>query len=120
MNREAFEAAWEEIRAEAVRMASYAGLGRGLWSPADARDEAEDVVQNVMLRSWKKRHLYDPKRGSFEAWVLGIVRKEVEAVARQRHRRVRLVASRFGSWDPGRGDSTPPRPQRASDLRPDA
>jgi DNA-directed RNA polymerase specialized sigma24 family protein len=120
MNCEAFEAAWEEIRAEAVLVASYAGRRRGLWSPADARDEAEDVVQNVMLRSWEKRHLYDPNRGSFAAWVLASVRQEVEAAARQRNRRVRLVARRFGSWDPGRGDRTPPRRKRASDLRPEA
>jgi RNA polymerase sigma factor (sigma-70 family) len=118
MDRKEFEAGWEEIRPEAVREAVYAGLGMRLWSPAEARDEAEDVVQVVMLRTWEKRHLFNPTLGNFKGWVRASVRNEVKAMARQRRSRTRLIAREFDSWNPGRGSETPRDSELGADRQP--
>lgn len=49
---------------------------------ADPR-EAEEVVQDTLVLAWRKRHTYDPKRGSERAWLFGILRN----VASSRHRK---------------------------------
>lgn len=51
---------------------------------ADAR-EAEEIVQETLIRAWRKRDQYDPGRGSERAWLFGIARN----VAIDRHRRQR-------------------------------
>jgi RNA polymerase sigma-70 factor (ECF subfamily) len=38
------------------------------------RSEAEDVLQDAMVKIWKKANLYDPKTGSAMAWLLTITR----------------------------------------------
>ncbi len=43
-------------------------LARRLSSDADA----EDVVQEALLRAWRKRHTYDQERGSVASWLLAI------------------------------------------------
>ena len=35
-------------------------------------DERDDVVQEALLRSWKKRSQYDLRRGSLRTWLLAI------------------------------------------------
>ena len=50
--------------------------------------EAEDVVQEAFIEVWKRADQFDPRRGSGEAWVFGIVRNR--AIDRLRHRTVVL------------------------------
>ena len=56
---------------------------RGL-SPA-ARDE---VVQDVMLRVWRKAHLYDPSRAAVSTWIYTLARNA--HIDRTRRRRATL------------------------------
>lgn len=37
------------------------------------RDEVEDVVQDAMVRAWRKRDAFDPDRGSLRSWLLAIL-----------------------------------------------
>lgn len=37
-------------------------------------EQAEDVVQTVMMTVWRKVHLYTPERGSVAAWIYTIAR----------------------------------------------
>lgn len=48
-------------------------------------DHADDLVQDASERAWRKRKLFDPARGSAQAWLLTIVADQ----ARQRWRRSR-------------------------------
>ena len=48
------------------------------------RGEAEDVVQDVFLRLWRRAAAFDPQRGSFSGWLLRSVRNR--AIDRQRQR----------------------------------
>jgi RNA polymerase sigma-70 factor, ECF subfamily len=47
-----------------------AGLCRRLVGP----DTAEDLAQDVLLRVWERRAMFDPKRGPFAGWVFTIAR----------------------------------------------
>lgn len=40
------------------------------------RDMADDIVQNACLKAWDARDRFDPKRGSFKAWMFTITRNE--------------------------------------------
>jgi RNA polymerase sigma factor (sigma-70 family) len=46
-------------------------------------DHADDLVQDAAERAWRKQRLFDPSRGSAQAWLLAIVADQ----ARQRWRR---------------------------------
>ncbi len=35
---------------------------------------AEDLLQEVYVRVWERAHLFDPTRGSFVTWLMGITR----------------------------------------------
>ena len=48
------------------------------------RDTADDVVQNACLKAWKARKSFDPKRGSFRAWMFTITRNEFLQLVRKR------------------------------------
>lgn len=67
--------------------------------PADDRD---DLLQDVLVRAWRKRHTFDPARGSAQSWLL--------AVTADRARRFR-VRSRpaTASLDARPDDAAPPR-----------
>lgn len=48
-----------------------------------SKQDAEDVVQEVLLRAWRKQHTYDEQRGSVTTWLLAITAN----MARRRARR---------------------------------
>lgn len=47
------------------------------------RDTADDVVQNACLKAWQARDSFDPKRGSFRAWMFTITRNEFLQMVRK-------------------------------------
>jgi RNA polymerase sigma-70 factor (ECF subfamily) len=56
--------------------------------------QADDVVQEALIRAWRKRGQFDPGRGSASAWLLAIV------ADRARSARVRTVSEeRFEDVD---------------------
>jgi RNA polymerase sigma-70 factor (ECF subfamily) len=69
-----------------------AGFARRLSSPADW----EDVLQEALAASWRKRHQFDPARGSVRNWLLAIVADQ----AAKRWRRLRPVPAEDRSAQP--------------------
>ena len=53
--------------------------------------DADDVVQDALVRAWRKRHLYDASRGSAQAWLLAIVAEESRRTRRRRRVTSELV-----------------------------
>ena len=62
-------------------------LARRLAPQADP----EDVVQEALVRAWKKRHQFDAARGTPTTWLLAIVADRARAARRARLRRLRIV-----------------------------
>src|SRR5687768_5352553 len=56
------------------------------------RAEAEEIVQEVFLRLWRKANQFRPERGPFGAWFMTIARHHVWDVLRQRQREPSLAA----------------------------
>lgn len=48
------------------------------------RDMADDVVQNACLKAWDAKDSFDPKRGTFKAWMFTITRNEFLQMVRKR------------------------------------
>jgi RNA polymerase sigma-70 factor, ECF subfamily len=55
------------------------------------RREAEEVVQETLVRAWRKQHQYDPGRGSERAWLFGIARNVAADLHRRNVRHLRAV-----------------------------
>lgn len=72
--------------------------------PADDRD---DLLQDVLERAWRKRHTFDPARGSAQSWLL--------AVTADRARRFRVRARPPVALD-DRRDAAAPTTDRDDDL----
>lgn len=49
-------------------------------------DDASDVVQDALLRAWRRWATFDPNKGTVRAWLAAIV---VDRARRHRHRRMR-------------------------------
>lgn len=64
--------------------AAMAGFARRLSPPADW----EDVLQEALAASWRKRHQFNPARGSLRSWLLAIVADQ----AAKSRRRLRPVS----------------------------
>jgi RNA polymerase sigma factor (sigma-70 family) len=65
-------------------------------------DDAEDVVQKVMIEAWKGRGRYDPSR-PLEAWLLAIARRRsIDLLRTRKTRVVGFDALRELSGDDGR------------------
>lgn len=56
------------------------------------RAEAEEIVQEVFLRLWRKADQFQPERGAFGAWFMTIARHQVWDVLRRLHREPSLAA----------------------------
>lgn len=62
---------------------------------------AEELVQEVTLRVWRRASRYDPERGASSSWIFGIARNVAADLARARARAPLPVA------DPGEGRTDP-------------
>jgi RNA polymerase sigma-70 factor, ECF subfamily len=45
---------------------------------------AEELVQEVTLRVWRRAHTFDPRRGSAGSWIFGVARNVAADLARAR------------------------------------
>ena len=78
-------------------------------------NDAEDVVQTVMIEAWQKRHRYDPSR-PLEAWPLTILRRRaIDHLRKQKTVAVNLDTTGELSGTDGR--ETAERVAVASDMR---
>lgn len=77
---------------------------RGFFRRAGHTEDADELVQETMLRVWRSAARYDPSRASVASWVFTIARNL--RIDRARRKRVQVVAE-----DPARV----PDPDRAPD-----
>ncbi|HET7838891.1 MAG TPA: sigma-70 family RNA polymerase sigma factor [Rectinemataceae bacterium] len=68
----------------------YAALVFHLAFQSLGRESAEDLVQDSFLAVWSKAGTFDPKRGSFRAWLLQITHFRIINELRRRSRRPKL------------------------------
>jgi RNA polymerase sigma factor (sigma-70 family) len=47
---------------------------------------AEELVQEVTLRIWRRAHSFDPERGAAASWIFGVARNVASDLARERMR----------------------------------
>jgi RNA polymerase sigma factor (sigma-70 family) len=48
------------------------------------RRQAEDVAQETFVTAWRKCHVFDPRRGSVQSWLLAITRhRAIDALRRR-------------------------------------
>jgi RNA polymerase sigma-70 factor, ECF subfamily len=67
------------------------------------RNDADDVVQDAVVRAWQRRATYDPQRGSPRVWLMTLLLDQ----ARRRRVRGRRHAPVIDTADvPGIGDSS--------------
>ncbi|MFQ5880532.1 MAG: sigma-70 family RNA polymerase sigma factor, partial [Dehalococcoidia bacterium] len=62
---------------------------------------AEDVVQEVFLRLWRRPENYVPQRGRFAVWLLSVTRNRAIDEVRTRGRRLKHEATPSWSLDDG-------------------
>lgn len=82
--------------ADAVRAMhdAHAGAIRA-WARRQVADpsEADEVVQETLVRAWRGRDTYDASRGTERAWLFGIARHVVVDRHRAAQRHLRIVAT---------------------------
>lgn len=108
-DREAFGELFDRFAPRLAGMFHQSGLA------ADVRDE---LIQEVLLRVWRKASQFDPAKASVEAWVFAIARN-----ARTDHLRRPVSRARVVPLDPAYVDERAPhaeeeavRRQQARDL----
>jgi RNA polymerase sigma-70 factor (ECF subfamily) len=71
---------------------------------------AEDVVQDVFLRVWRKPDHYDTARGRFMTWLLSVARNRAidERRSRGRRQRFEVGSSPLDGEDPRGGEADDP------------
>ena len=77
---------------------------------------AEDVVQEVFLRVWRKPDQYDAARGRFLTWLLSVARNRAIDEHRSRGRRQRFEAGSLPADDEGPHSSEADDPALAAVL----
>src|SRR5262245_23923829 len=61
------------------------------------RAAAQDIVQDVFVSIWRHAHSFDPRRGTFRAWVVQITRRRVINELRSRRSRPQSEADPDGT-----------------------
>lgn len=64
-------------------VAPHLGVLRALAVREVGANDADDVVQDVLIRAWRRRRTYRAERGTARAWLVGVLFDQV------RRRRVR-------------------------------
>jgi RNA polymerase sigma-70 factor, ECF subfamily len=82
----------QDVTAFSVLYDRYARYVYVLAVTALDRAEAEEIVQEVFLRLWRKADQFRPERGPFGAWFMTIARHHVWDVSRRLHREPSLAA----------------------------
>src|SRR4051795_12069646 len=91
-NEESMRALYREYGPELYGFAVSALGDRGL---------AEELVQEVFTRVWRKAESYDPSRASFSTWLYGIARNAI--IDQKRRASVRPALSAYAVDDDQRG-----------------
>jgi RNA polymerase sigma-70 factor (ECF subfamily) len=73
---------------------------------------AEDLLQEVFVRVWERAHLFERKRGSVGAWLMGITRNICID-------QLRRLQARPQAAEPAPGDDRPSIEETLPDLTPD-
>ena len=71
----------------------YVGAVYALAAHTLGRAEAEEIVQDVFLRLWRRAAQFDPARSSFGAWFMAIARHRVLDELRRQGQHRRLAAA---------------------------
>jgi RNA polymerase sigma-70 factor, ECF subfamily len=85
----------------------YASLVFGLAARSLDRATAEEITQEVFLTVWQKAATFDPRRGTFRAWVSQITHTRVINELRRRGRRPRATSDSGGTGSENLADSDP-------------
>lgn len=67
-----------------VFMQHQTSIYRFIMSLVPQADEAEDILQQVSVTLWRNWDSYDPERGKFLNWAIGVARNHVRNHIRQR------------------------------------
>ena len=69
----------------AVLYNRYAPLVYALAVPKLGHGEAEEAVQEIFMRLWRKANLFDPSRGTFKSWFMMVTRNYLRDELKQRY-----------------------------------
>lgn len=70
--------------------------------------EAEDLLQEVFLQAWRRAPEYDPRRGSFSAWLFTIARnRALDVVRSPRHKQALQRSSEPATPEQRQSDEPP-------------
>lgn len=70
--------------------------------------EAEDLLQEVFLQAWRRAPEYDPRRGSFSAWLFTIARnRALDVVRSPRHKQALQRSSEPAAPEQRQSDEPP-------------
>src|SRR3981081_3337807 len=84
-----------------------AAARRGLARAGQAVDQAEDIVQDILLAVHLKRHTWDVS-APFAPWLFAIARNKLIDALRRRGRRIFVDIDDFAATLPGEAPAEPP------------